>query len=66
METLSLDHILQELAQIQDKGKELLFLRDVRKNYQALPEADKKVFDSLLYERAQTLHAEVNMLCNIT
>jgi uncharacterized protein YaaW (UPF0174 family) len=63
---LSLDHILQELAHIQDKGKELLFLRDVRKNYQALPEADKKAFDNLLYERAQTLHAEVNMLCSLT
>ncbi len=63
METLSLDNILQELAQIQDKGKELLFSRDVRKNYHALPESDKKVFDNLLYERAQALHAEVNLLC---
>jgi|GEM_PF-2843011 len=56
MKTLSLDYILQELAQIQDKGKELLFLRDVRKHYQTSPETDKKAFDALLSQRTVENH----------
>ncbi len=59
----SLDNILQELSQIKDKGKELLFLNDFRKNYQSLSEIDKKKFDEILKERVTIIHTQVNELC---
>lgn len=62
MKTINVDNFLDELKQINDKGKELLRLNDLRKVYQSMNQQEKQDFENVLKAKIDALHQETNDL----
>lgn len=58
MKIINVDSFLDELKQINDKGKELLLLNDLRKEYKSMDEKEKQAFESALKTKIQAVHEQ--------
>lgn len=62
MKTIQIDNFLDELKEMNDKGRELLRLNELRKAYQSMNEKEKSAFDKALKAKIDALHQETNEL----